>query len=223
MAFTLATGSTISIAKTYGSDIPVTAAANSVSGGPNATTTLTTSAAHGLTSGKIVEITSGWGRLNQRLARCTIGTTGSTIVLEGIDTYSTAKFPPGAGTGKVREVVAWSSISQIKSLSSGGGDQQYADATALDDVVQRQVPTKKSAVTMDLEIYDDPNLPWYTDVKTASDAVTPYGLRISPPNNSVILGNAYWSLADTPNIALDAMLTVKLSLSHVATPTRYSA
>ena len=42
MAYTLATGSTLSIAKTYGASITVTAATNSVSAGYNATTTLTT-------------------------------------------------------------------------------------------------------------------------------------------------------------------------------------
>ena len=223
MAYTLATGATISVAKTYGAPITVTAATNSVATGYNATTTLTTGSAHGLVSGDYVEVTSGWGRLNQRIARCTTGTTASTIVLENIDTYNTSRFPAGAGTGSVRKITAWSSLSQVKSISSGGGDQQYADATSLDDVVQRQIPTKKSAVTMDLEVYDDPALAWYADVKNASDAVTPYGLLIAPPNGSKIVANAYWSISDVPNIAMDEVLTTKLSLSYVATPTRYTS
>ena len=223
MSYTLSTGSTVSIAKVYGASITVTAATNSVAAGYNATTTLTTGSAHGLVSGDYVEVTSGWGRLNQRIARCTTGTTASTIVLENIDTYNTSRFPSGAGIGSVRKITAWTSLSQIKSVSSGGGDQQYADATGLEDVVQRQIPTKKSAVTMDLEVYDDPSMPWYGDVKTASDAVTPYGLMIAPPNGSKIVANAYWSISDVPNVAMDEVLTTKLSLSYVATPTRYAS
>ena len=223
MAFTLATGSTISCAKQYGAAITITAVTNSVAAGSAATTTMTSGSAHSLVSGDVLEITSGWGRLNQRLARCTTGTTGSTIVLEGIDTYDTSKFPAGAGIGSVRKITAWSALSQIKSISSGGGDQQYAPATALDDVVERQIPTKKSAVTTDLEIYDDPSLPWYSDVKVASDSVKPYGLMIAPPNGSKTFGNAYWSLSDTPNIAMDEVMTVKLSLSYVSVPTRYAS
>ena len=76
---------------------------------------------------------------------------------------------------------------------------------------------------MDLEVYDDPSMPWYGDVKNASDAVTPYGLMIAPPNGSKIVGNAYWSISDVPNIAMDEVLTTKLSLSYVATPTRYTS
>ena len=223
MSFTLSTGSTISVARQYGAAITVSAAANSVSAGATATTTLTTSSAHSLVKDDWVEITSGWGRLNNRIARCTTGTTASTIVLENIDTFDTSKYPAGSGAGSVRKITSWTALSQIKSISSSGGEQQFADATSLDDTSERKVPTKKSAVTMSLEVFDDPTLPWYADVQVASDSVKPYGLLIAAANGSKTVANAYWSLGDVPNITKDEVMTTKLDLTYVAKPTRYAS
>ena len=223
MAFTLSTGSTISVAKTYGAAISVSAATNSTAAGFTATTTLTTSSAHSLSVGDYVEITSGWGRLNNVIARCATGTTGSTVVLENIDTYDTSRFPSGSGGGSVRKITAWTALSQIKSLSPGGGDQQYADATSLEDVVERRIPSKKSANTLDIELFDDPTLNWYADVSVASDSNKPYALMVAAANGSKTVANTYWSLSDTPNIAKDEVMTVKLSLSYVSKPTRYTS
>ena len=223
MAFTLSTGSTISVAKTYGPAITVSAATNSVSSGFTATTTLTTSSAHSLVSGDYVEVTSGWGRLTGRIARCTTGTTASTVVLENIDTYDTSRYPSGSGAGSIRKITAWTALSQIKSLSPGGGDQQYADATALEDVTERKIPTKKSANTLDIELFDDPTLNWYADVSVASDSNKPYALMVAAANGSKTVANTYWSLADTPQMAKDEVMTVKISLSYVSKPTRYTS
>jgi len=223
MGMTLATGSVISIAKTYGSVITITAATNSVSAGFTATTSMTSSAAHGLTVGDYVEITSGWGRINNRIARCTTGTTGSTVVLENVDTYSTAKFPPGGGVGSMRKIATWTNLSQVKSIGSSGGDMQSADATSLDDVVEKKIPTIRSAVNMDLEIYDDPTLAWYADVTVASDSMTPYALMITPPNNARIVANAYWSLLKVPMMTKNEVVTTKLTLNYAADPIRYTS
>ena len=223
MAFTLSTGSTISVAKTYGAAISVSAATNSTAAGFTATTTLTTSSAHSLSVGDYVEITSGWGRLNNVIARCATGTTGSTVVLENIDTYDTSRFPSGSGGGSIRKITAWTALSQIKSLSPGGGDQQFADATALEDQTERKIPTRKSANTLDIEVFDDPTLAWYSDVAAASNSGKPYGLMVAAANGSKTVANAYWSLADTPQMAKDEVMTVKLSLSYVSKPTRYTS
>ena len=223
MAFTLSTGSTFSVAKTYGAAISVSAATNSTAAGFTATTTLTTSSAHSLSVGDYVEVTSGWGRLNNRIARCATGTTGNTVVLENIDTYDMSKYPTGSGGGSIRKITAWTALSQIKSLSPGGGDQQYADATALEDVTERKIPTKKSANTLDIELFDDPTLNWYADVSVASDSNKPYALMVAAANGSKTVSNAYWSLADTTQMAKDEVMTVKLSLSYVSKPTRYTS
>jgi hypothetical protein len=54
-------------------------------------------------------------------------------------------------------------MSQLKNISTSGGEMQFADVTALDDVVARQIPTIRSAVNMTVDVFDDPTLAWYTD------------------------------------------------------------
>lgn len=217
MAITLSTGATLSVAKTYGTSVEVTAATNA------AEATLTTGAAHSIAVGDYVEVNSGWGLLDQRVVRATTGTTGSTLVLEGINTTDTVKYPAGAGIGSVRRITAWTEITQLRSISASGGEQQFADVTALKDVVARQIPTIRGAVNMTAEVYDDPTLGWYADVTIADEARTPYGALMSFPNGSKLVANAYWSLMRVPMIAQNEALLTQLSLSYASEPVRYAA
>lgn len=217
MAITLSTGATVSVAKTYGNSITVSAATNA------SQAVLTTSSAHSYSVGDYVEVTSGWDLLDKRVVRCTTGTTGSTVVLEGVDTSSTTLYPAGSGTGSIRKISAFSQLSQIKSISASGGSQNYADVTSLSNTTQKNVPTTRSAVTMDLTVFDDPTLAWYADVNAADAARTPYGILMSFPNGSKLAGNAYWSLQKVPAIASNEALTTQISLSYAAEPIRYAS
>lgn len=216
MAITLATGVQVEIAKTYGSDITITGISNANPA------VATTSAPHGLSAGSYIEVTSGWDLLTQKIVRVGAGSSGTTLNLEGIDTLSTAKYTASGGAGKCRAVTAWTQVTQLKSLSASGGDQQFADVTSLVDRVAKQVPTTRSAVTMTIDAYDDPSLTWYADVTTASDASTPYGLKMSFANGSKLVANAYWSLQKVPSVNQNEAMTSQISLSYAAEPVRYS-
>ena len=80
-----------------------------------------TSAAHGYSNGDIVEITSGWGRLNLRNFRIKSVAT-DTFVLEGADTTSTTLFPAGSGIGSVRKISTFTQITGVMNPQSSGGD-----------------------------------------------------------------------------------------------------
>jgi len=217
MAITLSTGVTLAVAKTYAVPVTVTVATNA------ANATLTTSAAHTLSLNDYVEVKSGWGLLDQRVVRCMAGTTGSTVVLEGINTLDVAKYPAGAGVGSIRKITNWSQISQVKSLSASGGEQQFADVTSITDTVARQMPTLRGAVNMTVDCFDDPTLVWYSDVVTADEARAPYGLLMQFPNGSKLLANAYWSLMRVPTMAQNEALMTQITLSYAAEPVRYAA
>ena len=215
MSITLSTGTIYAVAKTYGASVNMTAVSNAI----EAVATL--AAGHGVVVGDYLELASGWGRLDKMVVRVKTVATND-VTLEGMNTLNTTKFPATTGTGTIRRITAWTNLTQVKNISSGGGDQQYADITAIDDVVERKIPTIRSAVTMDLDVFDDPLLPWYADVSAASDSSIPYGLRISPPNGSKMLANAYWSLMKVPQIAKNEAVTTKLSLSYASDPIRYA-
>ena len=219
MAKTLATGTIQAVAKTYGASVAMSAITNSTAGG-EAVATL--APAHGCIVGDYIEIKSGWGKLDGQIHRVKTVATND-VTLEGFDTNNTTNYPAATGAGSIRRITAWTNLSQVKSLGSSGGDQQYADVTAIDDVVERKIPTVRSAITADYEVFDDPSLAWYADVQKASDASTPYGIRYSFPNGSKLVASAYWSLLKVPMITKNEALTSKISVSFDASPMRYTA
>lgn len=213
MAITLSTGVQVQVAKTYAPAVSFTNISNAAEAVITVSNTLAT--------GDYVEVTSGWGMLDKRIVRVKAAT-ASSFTLEGMDTTS-AKFPAGTGGGSFRKITAWTEITQVKSLSTSGGDQNFADVTAINDVVAKQMPTNRSAVSMTLEVYDDPSQAYFADVLKADDSRTPYGLFMVFANGSKTLANAYWSMSRVPNIATNEAMTATISLSYAAEPMRYAA
>ncbi|MFZ5917052.1 MAG: phage tail protein [Chloroflexota bacterium] len=215
MAITISTGTGIDIAKTYGSAISMTALTNA----SEAVATL--AAGHALVVGDIIEVTSGWGRLNKRIVRIKTVAVND-VTMEGINTTSTTLYPAGSGTGTVRKITAWDEVTQIKEVSVSGGDQQYVDITTIADVTAKQAPTIRNAVALTLTVMDDPALAWYATVNTAADTDAVAAVRMRFPNGSKLLGNGYWSLQKTPNIAKNDAITARVDVSYIAEATRYS-
>lgn len=215
MGKTLSTGAILSIAKTYGTSSNMTAITNAT----EAVATL--AVGHGVVAGDYLEVTSGWGLLNAMIVRAKTVSTND-VTLEGIATTDTTKYPAGSGTGSIRRITAWDAMSQVKNLSRSGGDQKWADATALEDVVETQMPTTRGAISMSIDVFDDPTLAWYSSVQTASDAGTPYAFRIALKSGAKVVANAYWSLMDVPDIQRDQILTTNIALSFAAKPKRYA-
>lgn len=216
MAITLATGTQVAIASTYGTASNVTAATNA------AECVLTVAAGHGIVVGDFVEFTSGWDLATGRIFRVKTVVTND-VTLEGFNTTSTTNFPAGTGTGTVRRITAWTQITQVQNVGSSGGDQQYADITSITDRTQKQIPTTRSPQEITLTVFDDPALAWYAPVQTASDSSTPAAVRFVFPNNSRLVANAYWSLQKVPSINANAPLTSTISMSTLAEPTRYAS
>ena len=216
MAITLSTGTTVSIAKTYGT-------ASAISAITNASEAVATLAAgHGVTAGDYVEVSSGWTKLDKRVVRVKTVAVND-VTFESVNTTSTSDFPAGSGVGSVRKISAWTQITQVKDLSTSGGDQQYTDVTTLVDRVQRQIPTTSTAMSMTLGVFDDPTLSWYGDVNTASDSSNPFGLLMVFPNGSRLAANAYWSLNKVPAVAKNEALSTRIALTYAAEPVRYAS
>lgn len=215
MAITLATGTQPAIASTYGASVAMSAITNA------AEAVATLDGAHSVVVGDYLEVTSGWDRLNSRIVRAKAVATND-VTFEGINTVSTTTFPAGTGTGSIRRITAWTAITQVTAgISVSGGDQQFASVTTLTDTTEKQIPTVRSAVQVTLPVYDDPSLAWYGPVRTASETATATAVRMSFPNGSKLVANAYWSLQQVPTIE-DSTLRSKIDLSFTSDPTRYA-
>ena len=101
MSVKLPNGTTFAIASGYGAPVSVTALTNASEAVATATNTFA--------SGDYVEITSGWSRLNGKIARVK-SATATDFVLESIDTSDTTIYPASSGIGSVRKVNGWTQI-----------------------------------------------------------------------------------------------------------------
>jgi hypothetical protein len=215
MAITLATGTQLAIASTYGVAVNMTAITNAT----EAVATL--GAGHGVVVGDFLEVTSGWDLLNARIVRAKTVSTND-ITFESINTTSVTNYPAGSGTGTIRRITAWTSITQVQSFETSGGDLGFADTTTVVDRTQKQMPTTRSPQGVSLTVFDDPTLGYVSTVQTASDGNIATGFRIIFPNASRMVINGYWSIGASPSVAVNAPLTNTITISAAAQSTRYA-
>ena len=216
MSVTLAIGTQVQIASAYGSSKTMSAISNASA----AVATLESS--HGVAGADYFEVTSGWGRLNGRVLRA-LSVSTNDVTIEGLDTSSTTRYPAGTGTGSVREITAWTTITQLtRALQVSGGGQNYADISTLDDPLDKRIPTTRSAVDVQLPLFYDPALSWWATVLAAAETATATAVRFVFPNGAKIVANAYWSLQEVPTIE-DSTLRTRIDMSFAAAPKTYTS
>lgn len=215
MAVSLPNGAKLALAVTYGAAIAATAATN-------AAPTVLSAAAHGLVNGDYVEVSSSWGKLNNRVFRVTTSAAG-TFQLEGTDTTDLKLFPVGRSNISVRRIATQEQITQVISSTSSGGEMAFAEVSFLEESDSFQLPTQASAQSIALSLADDPSLPGYKAVKAAADARAIRALICTLPTGSEIIYNAYVSLNETPTLTKNEVMAVTATFSLRAPPVRYSA
>lgn len=192
-----------------------------VSGLTNAAPAVATSTAHGLADGDIVLLTSGWTRINERAWKVD-ELSANTFSLLGTDTTDTGVYPTGTGTGTVKEVTAWTGVSQVTNVTSSGGDMQFAQYSFLEEDIGRQIPTQANPITYTLTIADDPNQVGYTALKAAATSRALTVLRCTLPSGSVLLYVGYVSFQETPTMTKNSIMEVTATFSVNGLPVRYA-
>jgi len=216
MAFSVPNGALVAIASGYGAVKTMSVLTNANPG------VATLEASHGVATGDIIEVTSGWLRLTDKVVRAgTVAT--NDVPLEGINTTSTATYPAGSGTGSVREITGWTQLSQILSSSSSGGEQQFVEFQPLEADQQRRLPTVKSASGLTLMVADDPSLAGYALALVANDDRQPRAVRITLPGGALIFYNAYITLNKTPTLTVNEIMACEVTLSLKNEPVRYTS
>jgi hypothetical protein len=216
MAVSLPNGATISIGSTYGSTATLSAFSNANPG------VMTLSSSHGVTVGDIFEVTSGWSRANGNVYRASAVSTND-VTVEGLNTSSTTLFPAGSGTGTIREVTAWTQITQVLETSTSGGEQQFVTYSFLEDDAEHQIPTVKSPIVFNLTIGDDASLSHYSVLATADADRQQRAMRILLPSGSPIYFSAYVTLQKTPTLTKNQVMGLPVTLSLINQVTRYAS
>lgn len=213
MAAKLPDGSTVFIASAYAATKAVTAVTN-------AENPVATSTAHGLANGDFIEVTSGWGGLNGRVFKVE-SVTADSFKIMGADSTDVTKYPATAGIGSVRKISTQTQILQVLEFSTSGGEQQFANFSYLEEDFERQLPTITSAQSLTIAIADDPSLPGYKAVKTASDGRKQTALFLNLRDGSVIAYNTIVSLNETPTTTKGQLMQTSATFSLQGRPVRY--
>jgi hypothetical protein len=183
---------------------------------------MTLEASHGIVLNDIFEVTSGWSRANGNVYRASVINTND-ISVEGLNTTSTTLFPAGSGVGSVREVTAWTQVTQILELTTSGGEQQFVTYSFLEEDAEHQIPTVKSPTLVSMTIGDDASLAHYAVLAAADADRAQRVVRILLPSGSIIYFSAYVTLQKTPTLTKNEVMGLRATMSLINEVTRYAA
>lgn len=173
------TGTTFHIATAYAASKPVT-------GISNAAEAVVSCTAHGYSNGDIVEVTTGWGRINRCVFRVKASATDN-FTLEGVDTTNTTFFPSSGAAGSVRKITAFTQITKVITPSSSGGDPKDIEYKYVESDVAYKINDGFSATSYSLELDADAiSDPGYQACKTLTQVQTDTCLRMNFRNGGVL-------------------------------------
>jgi len=216
MAAVVADGTIVAFASTY-------ATAKEMSAVSNANPAVATlEASHGVIVGDVMEMSSGWPDLDDKILRCSVLSTND-VTLEGFSTANTTKFPAGSGTGTVREISAFTNIAQILTIAVEGGNPRYLDYQFLNELRQRRIPLSKEPLNLTLTLADDITLAQQASIRAIEDAGVPVAMRLTMPNGSKVYLNGYWSMSDMATLTTGQVNTRTIGFALTSLPTEYSA
>lgn len=209
----LPNGSIFHIASTFGTSKPISAISN-------ANPAVATSAANGLADDDIILVQSGWGRLDGRGVRV-IGAATDDFALENVDTTNTSTYSADGGAGNFQKVLTWAEITKITGVTTNGGDQQFLTVGYLAEDDDRQFPTNRNPMGMQLTVEDQPTAAYVDVVEGFTDGKTQTILRLTLPNGDQIIYPGYVSITDTPTLERNALMTRTVTFSLSSRSTRY--
>lgn len=173
------TGSTFNLATAFGSAKVTTIVSN-------AAEAVFTSAAHGLTVGMIVEVTSGWGRLHKRVYRIKAADT-NTFTLELCNTTNTNLFPAGVGIGSVRQIITFVQVTKVMNPTSSGGDPKKVAYKYVESDIEYSLNDGFTATDYAFEVdADSIGEAGYTAMQSLTEVQTDTCLKIVLKNGSLL-------------------------------------
>lgn len=210
------TGSTFHIATAHGAQKVVSAITNDAEA-------VASSVGHGYVDGDIVQIQSGWGRINNRVFRVK-DAAADEFTLEGLDTTNTTFFAAGAGAGTVKKLSAFTQITTVMNPASSGGDPKKVTYKFIESDIEYNINDGFSATdyTMELDA-DSINTPGYAALKTLTDTQESTVLKMQMRSGSILLVPCTVALNEAVSLQDGSINKVKASFSGNNRGTRYAA
>lgn len=152
----------------------------------NAANAVVTAVAHGYTTGDVVEISSGWGRVHRRVFEIVVLTV-DTFSMTGCNTTSTQFYPASQGVGTVRKVSTFTEIAQVMNPSSSGGDAKKVTYKYIGSDIEYSMNDGFSATSYGVDLdADSIGTAGYTALRDLTDVQTDSVLKILKRNGGRI-------------------------------------
>lgn len=213
---TTPTGTLFAIASAFAAAKTVTAISNASEG-------VVSCAAHGYTNGDLVQVYTGWGRLNRRIAKVKAATTDA-FTLDSLNTTNTEFFPSGSSAGTVRKITSWQQISKILNPSASGGDPKNIVVKYVDQEVEESLNDGFTAITEQFEIdADEYGGAGYSAVQTLTDVQTDTVLKKTLRTGNIILTPCRIAINENVKMTDGQILTNMISVNGNGRITRYAS
>ena len=201
----------------------VFAAAKTVSAISNAAEASVSCTAHGFDVGDVVQLYSGWGRLNRRVGRIK-SETADAFVLEGINTTNAEFFPAGSGGGTVRKVSTFQQINKILNPSNSGGEAKNITVNFLESDVEENINDGFTAITETFDIdADEFGQASYAALVDLSEVQTDTVLKKTLKSGSTIYTPCRVAFNENVKLAEGSIMTNTVSINGNGRLTRYGA
>lgn len=212
---TLPSGTLLAVATAFAASKTITAISN-------AAEAVVSAAGHGYQVGDIVQIYSGWGRLDRRAVRVKSVTT-DTFVAEGVDTTNIEFFPVGSSAGTARKVTTWQQVSKYLNPNASGGEPKPVTVRFMDEDTETTLNDGFSAVSESFEIDADQfGTAAYNALRTLSDVQTNTILKKTLKTGSIILTPCTVALNENPKLSAGNIMTNTVSVSGNGRISRYN-
>jgi hypothetical protein len=210
------TGTIFSLATVFAAAKTVTAITNAAEASVSCT-------AHGYSVGDVVQLYSGWGRLNRRAARIKTVTVDA-FVLEGINTTNTEFYPAGSGGGTVRKITTFQQINKILNPSNSGGEAKNITVKFLESDVEENINDGFTAITESFDIdADEFGQASYAALVQLSEVQTDTVLKKTLKSGSTIYTPCRVAFNENVKLADGSIMTNTVSINGNGRLTRYSA
>lgn len=210
------TGTIFSLATVFAAAKTVTAITNAAEASVSCT-------AHGYSVGDVVQLYSGWGRLNRRAARVKSSTTDA-FVLEGINTINTEFYPSGSGGGTVRKITTFQQINKILNPNNSGGEAKNITVKFLESDVEENINDGFTAITETFDIdADEFGQASYAALVSLSEVQTDTVLKKTLKSGSTIYTPCRVAFNENVKLADGSIMTNTVSINGNGRLTRYSA
>jgi hypothetical protein len=208
------TGTIYSIATAF-------AAAKTVSDISNAAEAVLSVTAHGYSVDDILQLYSGWGRLNRRVVKVKSVTTDA-FVAENINTSNTEFYPTGSGGGTVRKVSTFQQINKILNQTSSGGEPKNITVKFLESDVEENINDGFTAITESFEIdADEFGNTAYNALVALTEVQTDTVLKKTLKSGSVIFTPARIAINENVKMSDGSIMTNAVSINGNGRLTRY--